>query len=205
MDFLTGKPLSDTIYDTLFKAEKELIIISPYIQISGYLRENVFKQHLNNPKLHIIIAFDKYKDNNNTFGFRGSGLEYFLNFPNLTLVYIPQLNAKYYANERQLVTTSMSLLSYPLINSIDFGVFAEKSFNIVGKNNFYETSKNTVMSVIDSGYTVFAKRPLYSKKLLGLSKAYAGSAVYLNLLDDVIANRSIEPIRYSSLISEIGR
>ena len=198
MDFLTAKPLSDTIYDTLFKAEKELIIISPYIQISGYLRENVFK-------LHIIIAFDKYKDNNNTFGFRGSGLEYFLNFPNLTLVYIPQLNAKYYANERQLVTTSMSLLSYPLINSIDFGVFAEKSFNIVGKNNFYETSKNTVMSVIDSGYTVFAKRPLYSKKLLGLSKAYAGSAVYLNLLDDVIANRSIEPIRYSSLISEIGR
>ena len=199
MDFLTAKPLSDTIYDTLFKAEKELIIIAPYIQISGYLRENVFKQHLN------IIAFDKYKDNNNTFGFRGSGLEYFLNFPNLTLVYIPQLNAKYYANERQLVTTSMSLLSYPLINSIDFGVFAEKSFNIVGKNNFYETSKNTVMSVIDSGYTVFAKRPLYSKKLLGLSKAYAGSAVYLNLLDDVIANRSIEPIRYSSLISEIGR
>jgi len=176
MDFLTAKPLSDTIYDTLFKAEKELIIIAPYIQISGYLRENVLKQHLNNPKLHIIIAFDKYKDNNNTFGFRGSGLEY-----------------------------SMSLLSYPLINSIDFGVFAEKSFNIVGKNNFYETSKNTVMSVIDSGYTVFAKRPLYSKKLLGLSKAYAGSAVYLNLLDDVIANRSIEPIRYSSLISEIGR
>jgi len=97
-------------------------------------------------------------------------LEYFLNFPNLTLVYIPQLNAKYYANERQLVTTSMSLLSYPLINSIDFGVFAEKSFNIVGKNNFYETSKNTVMSVIDSGYTVFAKRPLYSKKLLNKKK-----------------------------------
>ena len=27
MDFLTGKPLSDTIYDTLFKGEKELIII----------------------------------------------------------------------------------------------------------------------------------------------------------------------------------
>ena len=50
MDFLTAKPLSDTIYDTLFKAEKELIIISPYIQISGYLRENVFKQHLNKGK-----------------------------------------------------------------------------------------------------------------------------------------------------------
>ena len=81
----------------------------------------------------------------------------------------------------------------------------KKASILWAKTTFYETSKNTVMSVIDSGYTVFAKRPLYSKKLLGLSKAYAGSAVYLNLLDDVIANRSIEPIRYSSLISEIGR
>ena len=44
MDFLTGKPLSDTIYDTLFKAEKELIIISPYIQLGDYLKDNVFKQ-----------------------------------------------------------------------------------------------------------------------------------------------------------------
>ena len=47
MDFLTGKPLSDTIYDTLFKAEKELIIISPYIQLDDYLKDNIFKQHLN--------------------------------------------------------------------------------------------------------------------------------------------------------------
>ena len=99
----------------------------------------------------------------------------------------------------------MNLLSYPLVNNVDFGVFSAKNSTFISKNNFYETSKNTIIRVIDSGYTVFAKRPLYSKKLLGLSKAYAGSAVYLNLLDDVIANRSIEPIRYSSLISEIGR
>ena len=43
MDFLTGKPLSDTIYDTLFKAEKELIIISPYIQLGDYLKESILE------------------------------------------------------------------------------------------------------------------------------------------------------------------
>ena len=59
MDFLTGKPLSDTIYDTLFKAEKELIIISPYIQLGDYLKDNIFKQLLNNSKLHILIGFGK--------------------------------------------------------------------------------------------------------------------------------------------------
>lgn len=41
MDFLTGKLLSDTIYDTLSRAKKELIIISPNIQIDSYLREYI--------------------------------------------------------------------------------------------------------------------------------------------------------------------
>ena len=204
MDFLTGKPLSDTISDTLFKAEKELIIISPYIQISSYLRENIFKRHLNNPKLHIIIGFKNYKDDN-IFGFRGSGLEYFLNFPNLTLVYIPQLNAKYYANERQSIITSMSLSSYPIVNSIDLGVFINKKSNLIVKDSLYETSKNTIMDMIDSGYTVFVKRPNYGSNFLGFGKKYIGDTVYLNLLDDVIANRNIELIRYSLLTSEILR
>ena len=204
MDFLTGKSLSDTIHDTLFMAEKELIIISPYIQISDYLRENVFKQHLYNPKLHIIIGFNSYKENQ-TFSFRGSGMEYFLNFPNLTLVYIPQLNAIYYANDRQSVTTSMNLLSYPLVNNVDFGVFSAKNSTFISKNNFYETSKNTIISVIDSGYTVFAKRPHYNNGILGFNKKCVGTTVHLNLLDDVIAERSIRPVRFSSLIAEIGR
>ena len=204
MDFLTGKPLSDTIYDTLSRARKELIIISPNIQIDSYLRESIFKLHINNPKLHIIIGFKSYKDDN-IFGFRGSGLEYFLNFPNLTLIYIPQLNAKYYANERQSVITSMGLSGFPLTNSIELGVFTLRKSNFLGKNSFYETSKNTIMDIIDSGYTVFVKRPYYGINFLGFGKKYTGDAVYLNLLDDVMANRSIEHVRYSFLISKFEK
>ena len=130
-------------------------------------------------------------------------MEYFLNFPNLTLVYIPQLNAKYYANERQSIITSMSLSSYPIVNSIDLGVFINKKSNLIVKDSLYETSKNTIMDMIDSGYTVFVKRPNYGSNFLGFGKKYIGDTVYLNLLDDVIANRNIELIRYSLLTSEI--
>ena len=202
MDFLTGKPLSDTIYDTLFKAEKELIIVSPYIQLGDYLKENIFKQHQNNSKLHILIGFGKNEENKER-SFRRKEIEYFLEFPNITIVYIPQLHGKYYSNERQSVITSMNLLDYSLINNVEFGVLAEKNItDIVNKNNFFETSKNAIMSVIDGGYTIFARRPNYSRKLLGLAKDYVGSTTHLDLIDDILANRPVNPIRYSSFMPE---
>ena len=111
MDFLTGKPLSDTIYDTLSRARKELIIISPNIQIDSYLRESIFKLHINNPKLHIIIGFKSYKDDN-IFGFRGSGLEYFLNFPNLTLIYISKGKMLFFHSTKILIFTKKPLVSH---------------------------------------------------------------------------------------------
>ena len=202
MDFLTGKPLSDTIYDTLFKAEKELIIISPYIQLGDYLKDNIFKQHLHNSKLHILIGFGK-NEHNKERSFKRGEIEYFLNFPNITIVYIPELHGKYYANEKQSVITSMNLLDYSLINNVEFGVLAEKALtDLVNKNNFFETSKNTIMSVLDSGYTIFAKRPNYNKKFLGLAKDYVGSTVHLDLVDNMLANREVKPIRYSSFVPE---
>ena len=202
MDFLTGKPLSDTIYDTLFKAEKELIIISPYIQLGDYLKDNVFKQLLNNTKLHILIGFGKNTSNGEE-NCKREDIEYFLGFPNITMVYIPQLHGQYYANEKQSVITSMNLLDYSLENKVEFGVLAEKALtDLVNKNNFFETSKNTIMSVLDSGYTIFAKRPNYNKKFLGLAKDYVGSTVHLDWVDDVLSNREVKPIRYSSFIPE---
>ena len=202
MDFLTGKTLSDTIYDTLFKAEKELIIISPYTQLGEYLKDNVFKQLLNNTKLHILIGFGKSTSNGEE-NCKREDIEYFLGFPNITMVYIPQLHGQYYANEKQSVITSMNLLDYSLENKVEFGVLAEKALtDLVNKNNFFETSKNTIMSVLDSGYTIFAKRPNYNKKFLGLAKDYVGSTVHLDLVDDVLSNREVKPIRYSSFVPE---
>ena len=59
MKHLVGEKLQKAIYNTISMAEKELIIVSPYIQLSKDLKEKIFKVHPNNSSLHIIIVFDK--------------------------------------------------------------------------------------------------------------------------------------------------
>ena len=171
---------------TLFlRQKKNLSSFSSYIQLGDYLKDNIFKQHLHNSKLHILIGFGK-NEHNKERSFKREEIEYFLTFPNITIVYIPELHGKYYANEKQSVITSMNLMDYSLVNNVEFGVLAEKALtDLVNKNNFFETSKNTIMSVLDSGYTIFAKRPNYNKKFLGLAKDYVGSTVHLDLVDDI--------------------
>ena len=38
--------------------------------------------------------------------------------------------------------------------------------------------------------------------MLGLAKDYLGSTVHLDLVDDVLSNREVKPIRYSSFVPE---
>ena len=57
MNFLTGKELNEKIYDTIYNSEKYLLILSPFIQLDEYFKDEVFKTHLNNSKVHIIIGF----------------------------------------------------------------------------------------------------------------------------------------------------
>jgi hypothetical protein len=59
MNFLTGKELSEKIYDTIYNSEKYLLILSPFIQLDPYFKNEVFKTHLNNSSVHIIIGFGK--------------------------------------------------------------------------------------------------------------------------------------------------
>ncbi|MFJ1364953.1 hypothetical protein ACILDU_00720 [Capnocytophaga canimorsus] len=202
MNFLTGSRLEEAIYDTLFKTEKELIVISPYIKLGTYLRENVFNQHLNNSKLHIIIGYGK-NELNKEKSFRREEIEYFLQFPNITIVYIPELHGKYYANERQSVVTSMNLIDYSLVNNVEFGVFSKKNLtDVMNKNNFFENSKREIMEIMNTGYTIFVKRPNYSKKMFGLVKDYVGSTIHLDLVESCLMNRKMDKIKYSSFSAE---
>ncbi|MDO4229616.1 MAG: phospholipase D-like domain-containing protein [Capnocytophaga sp.] len=202
MNFLTGNKLEEAIYDTLFKTEKELIIISPYIKLGTYLMDNVFNQHLNNSKLHIIIGYGK-NELDKEKSFKREEIEYFLQFPNVTIIYIPELHGKYYANERQSIITSMNLIDYSLVNNVEFGVFSKKNIiDVVNKSNFFKSSKREIMEIMDSGYTIFVKRPNYDKKMFGLVKNYVGSSIQLNLVENCLMNKKIEKIRYSSFSAE---
>lgn len=65
MNFLTGKDLSEKIYDTIYNSQEYLFILSPFIQLDQYFKDEVFKTHLNNSNVHIIIGFGKNENNMN--------------------------------------------------------------------------------------------------------------------------------------------
>lgn len=201
MNFLTGKELNEKIYDTIYNSEKYLLILSPFIQLDPYFKNEVFKTHLNNSNVHIIIGFGKNENNVNK-SLRQEDFDYFTQFPNITIVYIPKLHAKYYGNENKSVVTSMNLIDYSFINNIEFGVYSEKKLISINQNSFFESAVSTCFNIVEEeGYTIFVKRPKYEKKSI-FAKNYVGSEVELNYIEDLIKFGQVSKRRLSDFTNE---
>ncbi len=164
MRFITGEPLAEEIYDIIYKAEKELIILSPYISLDNYFKEKVFRTHLDNSEIHIIVGFGKNEENISN-SIKKQDIEFFTQFPNISIVYLKDLHGKYYCNEKKAISTSMNLIEYSFINNIEFGTVAEKK--LIHNNGFYETSKSKILQILEeNGDTIFVKRPKYRKTFM---------------------------------------
>ena len=201
MNFLTGKELSEKIYDTIYNSEKYLLILSPFIQLDTYFKNKVFKTHINNSNVHIIIGFGKNENNINR-SLKKEDFDYFKEFPNITIVYIPNLHAKYYGNESKSVVTSMNLIDYSFINNIEFGVYTERKLISINQNSFFESAVNTCFNIVDEdGYTIYVRRPKYEKKSI-FAKNYVGSEVELNLIDELIKFGKVSKRRLSDFTNE---
>ena len=121
--FLTGKELEGAITDIIYEAKDNLLIVSPYVKLDDYFKK-LFSKHIDNPEVHIMILFGKNEGKlNKSLSF--SDFDFFKSFPNITIIYVPNLHAKYYGNESKGITTSINLYDYSFINNIEFGVYRE--------------------------------------------------------------------------------
>jgi len=179
--FLSGKDLEEAIYNVIFKAEKYIIIISPYIKLDSYFREALFDKHLNNSKLKIYIVFGKNERQVNK-SFNVEDFDYFKKFPNISITYAPNLHAKYYTNEKQAIITSLNMYDTSFKKNIEFGVQCESS--IIGIENVYLDAYNKSADIIEGNYLVFLKQPLYKKNLI--SKDYVGSKIVYDVTQQLI-------------------
>jgi hypothetical protein len=188
--FLTGNELDDAISDVVFKAEKDLLILSPFIKLDKYFRA-IFDNHANNSDLHIVIGFGK-NERNVTQSFNNEDFEYFKKFPNISIIYVPNLHAKYYANEMMGIITSINLYDFSFKNNVEYGVLFE--------SNIFSTSKTDIAAwensyrILNNSFAIFIRKPKFKKKLIG--KDYIGSDTLLDLTDDLIRNKKIEKTRF---------
>lgn len=173
--FITGENLENAVYEIIWEAENNLLIVSPFIKLDDYFKR-LFDKHMNNPKLHILIVFGK-NEKEVSRSFSKSDFDYFKKFLNISIVYIANLHAKYYGNEKKGVITSINLYDYSFKNNIEFGVYSE--INILSKltTNADNEAWQTCYELAEKNEAIFIKRPVFEKKILSslLGKNYIKS------------------------------
>lgn len=182
--FLTGKDLEETIYDIIWDAEKTLLIVSPFIKLDDYFK-NTFNKHKDNPRVHVVLVFGKNeKDINKSLN--KNDIAFFKTFPNVSIIYVPNLHAKYYGNERKGMITSINLYDYSFKNNIEFGVFSEHTFMSQFSKSVDNDAWDTCMEIAHSHDVIFIKRPVFEQKrmIINLGKSYIKSDVLYDITDN---------------------
>lgn len=182
--FLTGKDLDDAICDIIWETEKCLMIVSPFIKLDDYFKK-LFDKHENNPKIHLIIVFGK-NENDVRKSLRKTDFDYFKKFLNVSIIYVPNLHAKYYGNEKQGIVTSINLYDYSFKNNIEFGVHTQQSILDKFKKSTENDAWDECMKIANSNEVVFIKRPVFEVKkiIFNLGKGYVKSDILLDLTDN---------------------
>jgi len=180
--FITGNALNHVLERMFEEAEQDLILISPYIKLHERYA-SVLKAQMDNDKLAIVLVFGKNEDDpSRSMGW--SDLEFFMQFPNIEIRYEPRLHAKYYANDRAGIITSMNLYRYSQDHNIEAGVKMERASmqsdlanRVLGRRDVEEETFAYFDRVIDQAELLYRKVPNYEKSLMGLAKKYTGSEV----------------------------
>lgn len=186
--FITSSNLDNEIESIIREAKTKLLLISPYINLSDNIK-NLLMQKTFHPELEIIVAFrEEWKEGKN----RGDNnveieskyknlkeLEVWKNFPNIRLVGLNNLHAKYYANESKGVITSLNLYRYSIKNNIEYGC-------LIRGNTYLETTNYSERIIEDWGNVVYAKVPRY--RVIKGEKKYVDS---VEVFDSIYKENSV--------------
>jgi hypothetical protein len=140
MKFIPIMEISSQIMTLIEEAEKEIIIVSPYVDIKNW---DKLKRCLNNA-IERKVAITFYAREN-----AQQDLEP-LRQLNVKLVLIKDLHAKIYLNETYGIVSSQNLYQYSDINSIDFAYSTEteeERYQLVKLINKYLSKTKTVEQI----------------------------------------------------------
>ena len=198
--FYTGEALADKLYDIIWNAKKELLILSPFIHLDDYCKE-VFKNYKHDPELEVVLVFGK-NEREAGKSLNKNDLDFFKGFKNITIIYCKDLHAKFYSNEKEGLLTSLNLLDKCMENNIEYGIYFTNSLSPIDK--LYSEAVGYTNEVIMTSPCVYVKRPHYKKEFLGLKKTYLSSEVLWDVTDELYQNRKYTKKLYSDFKGEIN-
>lgn len=135
--FLTTNGTSYHIENIIIGAKKELVLLSPYLQLSKTFFERLKDASLNDVKITVIYGKDELKPNE-----KNSLAE----LKNISLFFFENLHAKCYFNESEMVITSMNMYEFSEKNNREMGVHLSREVD----KDLYEKARAEAQSVKQS-------------------------------------------------------
>jgi len=135
-EFLTTTKISARLEDIIREAEKELVLVSPYVQFSGNLIDRL--KDADEKGVRIILI---YRDE-----LSPKEREKLDTLKNLSLYCHPNLHAKCYYNEKQLIITSMNLYDFSEKRNREMGVLVQMEEH----DGVYSKAAGEVRSILRS-------------------------------------------------------
>ena len=121
--FIFNTKLVDAIEDLIQDSKGELLLISPFIDLSPRIRSILNeKKGLHDFKLRVL--FGKNEDNIYN-SVKKDSFDFLKEFPNIEIRYNPLLHAKFYQSDTSFIMTSINLYDYSLATNIEVGVICE--------------------------------------------------------------------------------
>lgn len=197
------------------KAKKEILIISPFIQLHKHFKD-ILSGIIEDDKIIIKIVYGK-NENDKSKSFNVDDIEFFKKSRNIEIRYESRLHAKYYGNEDMGLSTSMNLWEYSSNNNKEIGILVSNNslLNLndklgqagVNVDNLFAQLTKLANEIFDKAEVHYKKIPQYSEGvILGYGKKYVTSKVDIDKLNFTkpVTESYREEKKYNSIQTETG-
>lgn len=144
-EFLTTSGTSHQLEQLIMNAQKKLVLISPYLQLSKTLYERLKDASKNNVQIKIVYGKDELKPNE-----RNSLAQ----LENVSLYFFENLHAKCYLNETKMIITSMNMYEFSEKTNREMGVLIDRTKD----TETFEKAVSEVKSILGSAEEVSLKK-----------------------------------------------
>jgi len=191
-DFLDAHNLKKEILNLFKDAEKFLILVSPYIKLNDDMKRSLIRK-ANDKQFNIIIIFGKNKLDLSKSLSRDD-MEFFKKFQNVEIFYNQHLHAKYYANDRASIITSINLYQSSFEKNIEIGVLFEQQILNLGKDSKLDSEMFEYMNRIKvESELVYEKTTSNESFFFGLLKGETKQKVHYDATLDIYGNEKYNP------------
>lgn len=188
--FFNTTELSSEIEKVINNANEFVYLISPYIKLSKGIKRTLDGLK-SKPEVMLVVVFGK-NEGDYFKSINKEDLDYLMEFPNLEVRYEPDLHAKVYMNEYEIILSSMNLYDYSQQNNIEFGVYGVAK-GLLGKigssftgESFDEKAVLYFLELTEKAKLLIDIEPQFEKSgFLGLIDSYEKSKIIKNELFDV--------------------